>query len=60
LAPATGRRGSSRLRDHYICIDSNDYSVHPAAIGRRVEIIVDLHRVHAMYEGRIVADHDQV
>jgi hypothetical protein len=38
-------------------LDSNDYSVHPAVIGRRVEIVADLHRVRALCEGRPVADH---
>jgi Mu transposase-like protein len=61
VPPATGWRGATRLpRDHYIRIDSNDYSVHPAAIGRRVEILVDLHRVRAVCEGRLVADHERV
>ena len=36
VAPATGWRAALRLpRDHYIRLDSNDYSVHPAVIGRR-------------------------
>jgi transposase len=34
VPPQTGWRGSVRLpRDHYIRLDSNDYSVHPAVIG---------------------------
>ena len=61
VAPAVGWRTSTRLpRDHYIRIDSNDYSVHPAVIGRRIEIIVDLHRVQAVCEGRLVADHERI
>ena len=61
VAPAVGWRTSTRLpRDHYLRIDSNDYSVHPAVIGRRVEIIVDLHRVQAVCEGRLVADHERI
>ena len=61
VAPATGWRGSTRLpRDHYLRIDSNDYSVHPGVIGRRIEILVDLHRVRAVCEGRLVADHERV
>jgi transposase len=61
VAPATGWRASTRLpRDHYIRIDSNDYSVHPAVIGRRIEIVVDLHRVTALCDGRVVADHERV
>jgi hypothetical protein len=40
-------------------IDSNDYSIHPAVIGRRIEIVVDLHRVKAFCDGRMVADHER-
>jgi transposase len=61
VAPATGWRFSLRLpRDHYIRLDGNDYSVHPAVIGRRVEVVADLHRVRAFCEGRPVADHDRL
>ena len=61
VAPATGWRASTRLaRDHYVRIDSNDYSIHPAVIGRRIELIVDLHRVRALCDGRVVANHDRV
>ncbi len=60
VAPATGWRSSTRLaRDHYIRLDSNDYSVHPAVIGRRVEVIADLDRVRVLCEGRPVADHER-
>jgi transposase len=58
VAPVTGWHTSLRLpRDHYIRLDSNDYSVHPAVIGRRVEIGVDLERVRVICDGRLVADH---
>jgi transposase len=58
LAPTTGWRSALRLpRDHYVRFDSNDYSVHPAVIGRRVEIIAGLDRVRVLCEGRPVADH---
>jgi transposase len=61
VAPPTGWRTSLRLpRDHYIRLDSNDYSVHPAVIGRRVEVVADLHRVKAFCDGRLVADHERV
>lgn len=61
VPPTVGWRASTRLaRDHYVRIDSNDYSVHPAVIGRRIEILVNLHRVRAMCEGRLVADHARV
>jgi transposase len=61
VAPATGWRCSIRLpRDHYIRLDSNDYSVHPSVIGRRVEIIADLARVRVWCDGKVVADHDRI
>ncbi len=61
VAPATGWRSSTRLaRDHYVRLDSNDYSVHPAVIGRRIEVVADLHRVKAVCDGRLVADHERV
>jgi transposase len=61
VAPATGWRSSSRLaRDHYIRLDCNDYSVHPAVIGRRIEIAAGLDRVRVACEGKTVADHERV
>lgn len=58
VAPVVGWRVSVRLaRDHYVRVDSNDYSVHPSVIGRRVEVVADLHRVTVTYAGRVVADH---
>lgn len=61
VAPVTGWRSSARLaRDHYIRLDSNDYSVHPAVIGRRIEITADLERVTVLCEGRVVASHQRI
>jgi hypothetical protein len=61
LPPVTGRRTSTRLpRDHYLRIDSNDYSVHASVIGRRVEAHADLDRVQVWCEERLVANHDRV
>jgi transposase len=58
VAPVTGWARSLRLpRDHYVRLDSNDYSVHPAAVGRRIQVSADLERVRAHCEGRLVADH---
>ncbi len=58
VAPATGWRASLRLpRDHYVRLDANDYSVHPAVIGRRIEVVADLERVRAFCDGRVVAEH---
>jgi transposase len=61
VIPVTGWRSSTRLaRDHYIRLDSNDYSVHPGVIGRRIEVIADLYRVKVVCAGRLVADHERV
>jgi transposase len=61
VAPATGWRSALRLpRDHYIRLDSNDYSVHPAVIGRRIEVIADLQRVRVLCDGKTVADHERI
>ena len=61
VPPTTGWRSSTRLpRDHYVRLDSNDYSVHPSVIGRRIEVTADLHRVRVWCEGKLVADHDRV
>jgi transposase len=58
VAPVTGWRSALRLpRDHYVRLDSNDYSVHPSAVGRRVEVAADLERVRVSCDGRLVADH---
>jgi transposase len=46
-------------RDYYVRVASNDYSVHPAVIGRRVEVHAGLDRVQVRCEGRLVADHDR-
>ena len=61
VAPVTGWRWSTRLpRDHYIRLDSNDYSIHPSVIGRRIEIAAGLARVQAFCDGRLVADHERI
>ncbi len=58
VSPVTGWRQSLRLpRDYYVRVDSNDYSVHPTAVGRRIEVAADLDRVQVFCDGRIVADH---
>lgn len=56
-----GWRNKIRLgRDYYIRLDTNDYSVDPAVIGRMVDVSADLQRVRVRAEGRIVADHTRV
>jgi len=60
VAPVTGWRRSARLpRDHYVRLDSNDYSVHPSVIGRRIEITADLDRIRVSCDGQLAADHDR-
>jgi transposase len=60
VAPETGWRASLRLpRDHYVRLDSNDYSVHPAVIGRRIEVVAGPDRVRAFCAGQLVADHER-
>jgi transposase len=61
VPPTTGWRASTLLaRDHYVRLDSNDYSVHPTVIGRRVEIVADLDRVRVFCAGQPVADHERI
>jgi transposase len=60
VAPETGWRSAVRLpRDHYVRLDANDYSVHPAVIGRRIEVVAGLDRVRAFCGGQVVADHER-
>jgi transposase len=58
VAPTLGWRTSVRLpRDHYVRLDGNDYSVHPWAVGRRVEVVADLETVTITCSGRLVGAH---
>lgn len=58
VAPAVGWRASLRLpRDHYVRVASNDYSVAPSAVGRRVEVSADLETVSITCDGRLVGSH---
>ena len=61
VAPAVGWVNRIRLgRDYYVRLDSNDYSVDPALIGRFVDVSADLGRVQVHHQGRLVAAHDRV
>jgi hypothetical protein len=44
-------------RDHWVRVDTCDYSVHPRAIGRRVQVRMDLHEVVVTCAGDVVARH---
>ena len=60
VAPVVGWRLSTRLpRDHYVRLDANDYSVHPGAVGRRVDVHADSVLVEVVCDGRPVARHDR-
>jgi hypothetical protein len=61
VPPATGWRAWLRLpRDYYLRLDSNDYSVDPAVIGRRIEVVAGLERVRAFCGGKLAADHERI
>ncbi|MDX3763578.1 IS21 family transposase [Streptomyces mirabilis] len=57
--PPTWWRFSTRLgRDHYVRVDTCDYSVDPAAIGHQVTVLTDNEQVIALTSGgEIVAQH---
>jgi transposase len=61
VPPTIGWEHTLRLpRDHYVRLGSNDYSVHPGAVGRRVLVRADLDRVRVWCEGGLVADHERI
>ena len=61
VAPQLGWHNRVRLgRDHYVRLDSCDYSVDPAVIGRLVDVTADLHQVKVRLQDRVVARHDRV
>jgi hypothetical protein len=61
VAPVVGWVNRVRLgRDYYVRVDSSDYSVDPAAIGRFVDVTASLARVEVRHEGRLIAAHDRV
>jgi len=58
LAPPAGLVFRVRLpRDYYVRVHGNDYSVHPAAIGRMVDVWADLELVGVRLEGRVITEH---
>jgi len=60
VAPQIGWSATVRLpRDHYVRIDSNDYSVDPVAVGRKVLLTADLEQVTVRLGSRVVAVHDR-
>jgi transposase len=60
VLPDPSLRFSVRLpRDHYVRVDTNDYSVNPRFIGRRVDVRVTLAEVVATCAGVEVARHQR-
>jgi hypothetical protein len=58
VLPDPSRRFTVRLpRDHYVRVDTNDYSVNPRFVGRRLEVRVTLEEVIATCDGTEVARH---
>jgi hypothetical protein len=58
VLPDTSLRFGLRLaRDHYVRVDTNDYSVNPRFVGRRIEVRVTLEEVVATCDGTEVARH---
>lgn len=58
VLPDPSQRFTTRLpRDHYVRIDTNDYSVNPRYVGRRVEVTVTLDEVVVVCDGIEVARH---
>ncbi|WP_104140619.1 IS21 family transposase [Arthrobacter sp. ZGTC131] len=58
VPPVTGFATRVRLpRDYYVRMGSNDYSVHPQAIGRFVDVTADLETVMISLDGRCVGSH---
>jgi transposase len=51
------RFGVRLARDHYVRVDTNDYSVNPRFVGRRVEVRVELDTVVVTCDGTEVARH---
>ena len=60
LAPQIGWTTQVRLpRDHYVRLDSNDYSVDPVAVGRKVTVAADLEQVTVRMGTKVVATHQR-
>jgi transposase len=58
VLPDVSWRFSTRLpRDHYVRVDTNDYSINPRFVGRRIDVRVALDEVTATCDGTEVARH---
>jgi transposase len=60
VLPDPAFRTATRLpRDHYVRVLGSDYSVHPRAIGRRVDVRADLDVVRITLAGEPVGQHQR-
>jgi transposase len=59
LPDPTWRFGVRLPRDHFVRVDTNDYSVNPRFVGRRVEVRVSLDEVIVSCDGTEVARHSR-
>jgi hypothetical protein len=59
LPDVTARFGTRVPRDHYLRFDTNDYSVNPRFVGRRVEVRVSLDTVVVTCDQTVVAQHQR-
>ena len=58
VLPDPSWRFTTRLpRDHYVRVDTNDYSVNPRLVGRRVQVTVTLDEIVVTCEGTEAARH---
>ena len=57
LPDPSWRFGTRLPRDHYVRVDTNDYSVNPRFVGRRIDVRVTLDEVIATCDGTEVARH---
>lgn len=58
VLPDTSLRFGTRVpRDHYVRVETNDYSINPRFVGRRVEVRVNLDTVVVTCDNTVVADH---
>lgn len=57
LPDVTLRFGTRLPRDHYIRFETNDYSVNPRFVGRRVEVRVSLDKVTITCDGTVAGEH---
>ena len=54
-----GRAWTQLPRDHYVRLNSSDYSVRPNVIARPIEVTAYLARVWVFCDGRLVAAREQ-